>query len=623
MQVGMLRRLLAVLFLACLPYCSHAATPGPISNVIVLHYDVAANGTYVRTLHLERHAATNNEASALAVLPWQYDTARARVDVLDAYTLKADGRKVAADPASFRDLPLDGPAAAWAPPTVRQKLIRFPGVTAGDSMVLDLREHVFKPRLPGIFSLALMFDRTQLWDVRVTFSLPAAMKLDADAVGPVASKVSDGAEVTYAWRYRTTSFLPLEVTMLAPIERLPRLIVTTAASWEQVAHAYAAAALPQEALTSRVSDTAALVTQGLTDPRAMAERLYDWVGSHIAFLPVPLGDAEIPPQTADAVLKAKAGDSAGVAVLLASLLKAKGIDSKLALISIDSTYHLSVPAPFSQLSHVLLYLPQFRTYADATAGSLPFGVLPFDEYGKPVLYAVTRGDVLGTIPMLPPDAATATFVTTAHLTPNDMVVGDSRTEATGPFQLALRTTAASVAAGNAEPAADAQLQALGEAGTGRFDAPAAASTGAPYALSGHFAVSVWSLLNDQDRLTMPIGLRLLPRPGDFLIGPLDAPDLPASEPTTCFPGRDVSTVTLDVAPKYRVLQLPPDRKIANDAFSYESHWSVQGQAVTVRREMVSRVTKPVCSGRLRAVAAAALREIRQDYAETVALAPAH
>ncbi|HUB45261.1 MAG TPA: DUF3857 domain-containing protein [Acetobacteraceae bacterium] len=622
MQAAMLRLLLAVLLLACLPNQSGAAAPAPISNIVLLHYDVAADGTYLRTLHLERHAATDTEAGSLAVFPWQYDTARGNTTIIAAYTLKADGRKLPADPASFSDQPASNSPAAPFPPTRRQKLIRFPGVTAGDSVVLDLREHVFQSLLPGVFSLALMFDRTQLWDVRATISLPAGMKLYADAAGPVASDVSDGADVTYAWLYHSTGFVPLEVTMLPAIERLPRLVVTTAASWQQIAHAYAAAALPQQAVTPRLDDTAALITHGQTDQRAVAERLYDWVRTSIGYLPVALGDSEIPPHTADTVLTTKQGDSADQAVLLAALLKAKGIQSELVLVPSDNLFHLTVPAPFSQLNHVLLYVPALRTYADTTAGSLPFGVLPFNEYGKPALYAVTGSDVLGAIPMLSPDAASSTSNTTAHLTADDMVVGDSRTEATGPFELALRTTAASIAADNAAQVAQAQSRALGQFGTARFDAPPADGSDASYALSGHFAVSLWPLLSADNRLTMPIGLRLLPRPGDFLIGPLDAPDLPASEPTPCFPGHQVSTVTLDLAPKYHVLQLPPDRKIANDAFSYESHWSAQGQALTVRREMISRVNTPLCSGRLRETTAAALRMIRQDYTETVALAPA-
>ena len=621
MRGWILRHLLAVVVVACLPHQSDAATSGPISNTVVLHYDVASDGTYVRTLHLQRHASTDAEAETLSVFPWQYDTSRSRVDIIDAYTLKPDGRKVAVNPATFNDLPPSGPDAASIPPTLREKLLRFPGVTAGDSVVLDLRERVFKSRLPGVFSLALTFDPTQLWDVRATFSLPGTTKLYADAVGPTASQVSDGAEITYAWHYRSTDFVPLEVSMLAPIERLPRLIVTNAASWQQIAHDYAVAALPQEAVTNRVDDIAETATSGLTDQRAIAERLTDWVTTNIAYLPIPLGQADIPPHTADAVLAAKKGDSADQAVLLAALLKAKGIQSDLVLIPLDNIYRLSLPAPFEQLSHALLYLPQLRTYADSTAGLLPFGVLPFNEDGKPALYAVSDGDVLGTTPMLTPDAATTTYTTTAHVTDNDMVVGESETEATGPFQQVLRDAAASVAAGNAEQAAVTQLQELGQAGTGRFDAPTA-NGDSPYTLSGEFSVGLWPLLSADDRLTMPTGLRVVPRPGDFLIGPLDAPDLPTSEPTTCFPGRAISTVTLDVAPKYRVLKLPPDLKIENSAFRYESHWSVQGQAVTVRREMVSRITTPVCSGKLREQTAAALHEIRQDYAETVALAPA-
>jgi hypothetical protein len=82
----------------------------------------------------------------------------------------------------------------------------------------------------------------------------------------------------------------------------------------------------------------------------------------------------------------------------------------------------------------------------------------------------------------------------------------------------------------------------------------------------------------------------------------------------------VEIVTLDVGSKYRVTQLPADRTIADDAFTYGSHWSQDGQTVTVRREFVSRVTQALCTGKLRTEAAEALREIRGDYAERVGLA---
>jgi len=624
MRVRTLRHLLAVLLLASLPHSPRAAAAtGAISNIVVIHYDVQADGQYVRTVHLERKAQSDSEARSIAVLPWQYDASRSQVDVESAYTEKADGGKLMVDPGTLRDQPAGGPGSPASAAGLRQKLIRFQGVTAGDSVVINLRERAYRPLLPGLFSFALMYDFTQLWDVRISVSVPAGMRLLADADGPVGGEVSDGAEVTYGWRYRTTDFKPIDVAMLAPIARLPRLIVTSAASWQQIAGDYAALALPQAAVTGTVDDTAEVATHGLTDRRAIAERLYDWVAANIAYTPVPPGDTRVLPRPADAVLQAKSGDSADQAVLLAALLKAKGIPCELVLVPFDSVFRLSVPALLEQLNHVLVYLPEFGIYADTTAGPLPFGVLPLNDYGKPALYAVSGGKAVGMIPLLAPGATSSTYTVTAHLTPDDQVVGDSRTEATGPLELTLRRTATALKAADPESVADSLFQTLAERGSGRFDPPPAAPAGAdaPYALSGHFSSSVWPLLTKDDRLKMPTGLRLLPRPGDLLIGPLDVPDLPASEPTPCYPGRQVSTVSLDLGAKYRVLHLPSDRKIANAAFSYESHWSVQGQVVSVRREMVSRVTGPLCSGKLREDTAAALHEILQDDAQTVSLQP--
>jgi hypothetical protein len=36
--------------------------------------------------------------------------------------------------------------------------ISFTGVTAGDSIVVEMRDHLFSPLLPGVFSIALLYD---------------------------------------------------------------------------------------------------------------------------------------------------------------------------------------------------------------------------------------------------------------------------------------------------------------------------------------------------------------------------------------------------------------------------------------------------------------------------------
>jgi transglutaminase-like putative cysteine protease len=621
MRSSLLRLVLAVLLLAWLVRPVTAAQPAAIANRMTLDYDIQADGQYTAIFHLERRADTDAAARDVAAFTWRYSPSHEQVDIVAAFTRKADGSMLPVDRTTIRD-PLPNPAGPLSAFTdAREKLIPFAGVTAGASIVVEIRDHTFRPLLPGVFSLALLFDRTQAWDdVRVNVTAPGSLKLVADAAGPNGTSVGDGALVTYAWRYRNTEILPDTPGLLAPIERLPRLLVTTATDWGQIGRAYAAIATAPVAVTPLVQQTADAATAGITDRRALAEHLYDWVRHNTRYVAVPLGDSDITPHAADAVLSTRIGDSQDLAVLLAALLAAKGIASEPVLIGLDAQYRLRIPVPFAQLNHVILYLPEFSIYADPSARTTRFGELPLAEYGKPVVHAVASGEVVGAIPTLPPGAASVTVTTTAHLTADDMIIGDSRTEATGPFGAALRLAASRFAAGGLEAAGTSVVRLLGETGTGRFDPSPPEAADAVDVVSGHFEVSAWPHISADHRLSVPDGLLVLPRPGDMLIGPLEMANLPATEPTPCFAGRQVEVVTLDVGAKYRVTQLPADRTIANDAFTYGAHWSLDGQSVTVRREFVSRVTAPVCAGTLREQAAAALREIRRDYTERVGLA---
>ena len=73
------------------------------------------------------------------------------------------------------------------------------------------------------------------------------------------------------------------------------------------------------------------------------------------------------------------------------------------------------------------------------------------EYGKPAVYAVATGKAVGMIPVLAPGAATeGGHDHGADLTADDMIVGDSRTEATGPFAAVLASgTAVTIARADA------------------------------------------------------------------------------------------------------------------------------------------------------------------------------
>ena len=137
------------------------------------------------------------------------------------------------------------------------------------------------------------------------------------------------------------------------------------------------------------------ITAGVTDRREQAQKIYNWVASHVRYIALEFGQGGIVPHNADAVLTNAYGDCKDHAVLFASLLKAKGIDSNLVLINATNSFTLAKVAALAPFNHMITWIPELHLYADTTNGRLvTFGLLPQLEYGKPVVHI---GDKTGAV----------------------------------------------------------------------------------------------------------------------------------------------------------------------------------------------------------------------------------
>ena len=161
---------------------------------------------------------------------------------------------------------------------------------------------------------------------------------------------------------------------------------------------------------------------------------------------------------------------------------------------------------------------------------------------------------------------------------------------------------------------------MGEDGSGSFDFPAPTNIDADYSVVGHFKLDARPELLDGATFRLPVGLRLLERPGDPLLGPLGLRDLKDSEPTPCHAGRQIETLSLALPEGWRVTRVPQDLLIDNALLHYETHWTVAQGQVSVRRELMSHATGPVCEGDARKQTAHALSAIRRDLDAQIGLA---
>jgi len=592
------------------------ATAPPIAIKLATEEVTVDNeGLFTQTTHLEITPSNDAAAKGVAQQAFAFSEEIEDLEVAEAYTLKSDGKKLPVEPSKmFVQAPQN---AAQAPmfSDRKSKVAVFPDVAANDTLVFTLVRHRKQALFPGQFFDVHMYPRLTAWnEVRGSITMPKSLPLKIDGHYLKVERQVDGDNVIYRWHYTAPTPLSEDVAAIAPIDREPRLFVSTFESYDELGRAYAARALPKAAVTPKVQSLADEISAGLSDRRAQAQKIYEWVSQHIRYVGIELGRGGVVPHDADTVLANGYGDCKDHVVLFSALLQAKGIESEMALINLGNSYALPEAPTLAQLNHVITWLPEFKMYADTTAAVAPFGTLPFVEYGKPVVHAVDKGRARLAMPLLAPGDATMSLKTVSHMTADGHLQGETTTTATGPFSFMLRQVGTAIQAAGPERAVQGMLRRAGMSGKGSFDAMSPPSElGPSYALTAHFDEQPATPPVAGQGFPMPPGLRVLPFTGDYLMGPLFVRNLPASEPTPCWSGTTTEELSIEPPPGKHFVRLPTDTNVHTDNLTFTAHWSQSDRVVRVRREFTSHIDHELCSGAVRQATADALTKIAQAF----------
>jgi transglutaminase-like putative cysteine protease len=581
--------------------------------------EVHADGTSVQTNHIAVEAFNDSTAQRIAQQPLVYSRSRQELTITDAYTQKAHGARLPVDPEAIRTEPVPGSSNFPLFNDLNRKVIIFPSVMAYDRIVYTSRWETRQPLFPGQFFWHAWLSRTVSWpEYHVTITAPITMPLTFAEHGMDVEKQQSDDHVTYQIRAAYPAARAGDPAAVGSFQRLPWVTVSTLLDYASLATRYAKIIGPKEDVTPEVEQLAARLTAGKSDRREQTRAIYDWVSSHIRYVGIWLEQGAVEPHAASAVLKAGYGDCKDHAVLFGALLHARGIKSEPVLINLGNEYALAGPPTFAVLNHVITWLPEFQTYADTTAEFAPFGVLPFEEYGKPVIHVLTSPSQRNT-PAIPPGLAAATFSTEAALAADGTITGHSSTVASGPFSVVLRRAAANIELQGQQQAARTQLKQSNVDGTGSFGFPAPGSIDGDYKVTGDFHLDPQPELLDGASFALPVGLRLLGRPGDALLGPLALRELPDSEPTPCHFGTQVEALSLTLPQGRHAVRVPTEITIDNDVLHYDTHWTATDSTISVRRVLTSKVEGPLCEGQTRREAANALATIRRDLASQIGI----
>ncbi|MDE2402639.1 MAG: DUF3857 and transglutaminase domain-containing protein [Burkholderiales bacterium] len=518
-----------------------------------------------------------------------YSTRLEKVELIEAYTRKRDGRRIDAPPANVQVKAEDG--------SDRSTLsVTFPDVAVGDTVVLSYRRVGAEPMFPGQFSVMDTFDRATAYDdVRIKVDAPAALwtQYRVTDLREVQNVEKDGRKVI-EWAWDNKQPVPSQRKDFSVVDRDqdPGLSFSTFRSYADLAKAYRTQAQAKAVVSERVQKLADDLTKGLRTPREMAAALSRWVSDTLGHVGPCLGLGNVVPHDPEYVLDNYVGDCKDHATLLQALLAAKGIASTQALINAGNAYRLPKVPVASALDHVINYIPSLDLYVDTTSDDTPFGMLPVADADKPVLRVDGYQDGART-PVPPVGSNQQRMKTMVTVRADGSATGEVKVALKGLYAVNSRASLRAVPKEVEDQMVTIFFRGIDRQGQGVFTKEDPKEVRDTFGYRANFTVK-----------------KLFPLPGGgaFKVEPLlynespivnfvneadKAPEETAD--TLCGGGRSEEDYTFQFPKGVKVVSIPKEVTLQHDVLSYRARYVLKGQRLTVQRVFDDRTPGNVCS----------------------------
>jgi transglutaminase-like putative cysteine protease len=583
----------AIAAFAALVFLGSAGAADAESARIDIKVDIriAPDRSITETWHQETTPLAESAVRGAAESKWIV-SGNETFEVIEAFTRKADGRVVPADPGDF--VTQDGVVgAAMSFADVKLHQIPFRDLSVGDTTVLTVRSTEKEHYIPGQYSHPMVLaPSTAKRTFDVTLRAPAALEIRHDEQQLAYEEVKAGDETVRHWSGTAEPTTTEEKDVADLAFALPGLRYSTFPSFEAIATSYYESAKPKLAVTPEIERLAQEITAGKQDPRAQAEAIFEWVSRNIRYVAVFFGNGRYVPNDTHTILSRRFGDCKDYAALLAALLAAKGIESEQVLIGAGADYRLPKTPMLQAFNHVIVYVPAFDRYLDPTVAFSSFDHPPSRDLDKPVVRVSDRGARLARAPRFGIEDNVVTLDSRVTMTRQGPQRGETTIEARGEFADVLRAFVAEAEAKGKDLELANLARLRGFLGTFALDAPPWTERREPFRVTAK-----WEAQQAFD--PVPAGWRvppafspMVPHPNLFF-GGLEPHQ--RVYPAVCRAGRIVHT--LDVALPEGIVPGPLPAAIEQHApqFSFQERWWVESNHLRVRTEISSSVTGMVCA----------------------------
>lgn len=515
-------------------------------------------------------------------------------EILSAYTLKADGRRLDVPATNFQVESNTGKDKA-APmfSDIRTKTVAFPDVAVGDTVVLSYKLTQKEPTFPGNFSMTQEFSPFEVYDhAEINLNAPASLKMQIFARGVKGGElgIKDGRR-RWSWSYQNDQIVKPESGAVSSLDYGPLIVATTFKDYGAVATAYDVRARPKAKVTERIKKLANQLTQGIGSPREQAKVLYDWVATNVEYAPNAVGQGSVVPHDANEILANRMGDCKDHTTLLKALLAAKGIESSPVLINAGLSYTLP-PAPAADVfNHLILYIPAFDLYADSTSRYTPFGSLPLDDSDKPVVHVQDFAEIQHT-PPTDPKASGYDVSTSMDIHSDAVAEGETKVMTRGLFCEETRAAMTYLQPNMEETAIRQGLAREGYIGAGTI------TKDDPKIMADSYVYQVKYRLEDAINLPGPGAMPIRSPIGGsgtierFLDG-INLPDRTVN--FQCLGGYSRENYTINLPKGVEVMAMPKDVQINGKSATYKATYRQAGGKLLISRELDDHTSGNVCT----------------------------
>jgi transglutaminase-like putative cysteine protease len=577
---------------------------------------IAADGTEQATYTLASKILKEPALEPLKQASVTYSKSAQTLEILEAYTRKADGRRLDVPKTNYQ-VHSEGGQGGNSPifSDYNRTSVVFPEVAVGDTVVISYKLTTTQAWFPGKISLIGTYPRTMAYDdVKVTVDAPVSMNARFKSRGMTETvSVKDGRQ-HIEWSYANKEPVKSERIDFSvySVESEPGFLYSTFASYDEVAKSYIDRASVKAAVTPRIQKLADEVTLDKTGAPEQARTLYEWVSRNITYAGNCVGLGAIVPRDLDVVLDNKMGDCKDHATLLQALLAAKGIRSEQALVNATNIYELPDVPIASLVNHVINFLPSLNTFVDSTDTGMPFGMLAMPVQDKPVLMAAsgmpakTPADKLG--------ANRQVMKTKLLIHEDGSADGHVAVSEFGMFAVAARRSLKGLSTDDMATAVKGYFRGMGLEAEGTLTRGDVTSMSDRYQFEATFKVA-----------------NLIPYPGSgaFYVTPLFfnvAPVAHFAQQATvpmgdydgaCSSGYTEEEFEITLPEKLSVLSLPDATAFSSPVVSYESSYRIDGRVLKVRRALDDKSPGNVCRAALLKEYKAALQPVWKNVRQQV------